>query len=298
MRLKDLKFLFSFLLVAFCCSAFAQQNGIEVSSKKVSTSFPLVSNQNAVTIFYDKSDALVVSKVASFLQHDIMEVSSVLPIVKTAEQKLTEYPVIIGTIVQSSLIDKLISANKLDVSKVKGNWECFGWAVIDEPMPGVKQALVIYGSDRRGTAFGSLQLSKTIGVCPFGWWADVPAKKQTEIYLTKGEMVVKSPSVKYRGIFINDEDWGMDQWAKNTFEKQIGDIGPKTYAKIFELLLRLKANTIWPAMHPISDPFFEHPENKMVADSFAIVTSSSHPEPLMFNNASEWDHKTMGDWTT
>ncbi len=295
MRVNYLRYFCSIILLA-AGTAYGQTNLAQMTSKNSSTSFPLVSNQKAGTIFYDTNDALVVAKVANFLKHDITEVTSISPLLKTTSKKLTSYPVIIGTIGQSKLVDQLIAKRKLDVSKVKGNWESFGWAVLNHPMLGVKKALVIYGADRRGTAFGVLELSKKIGVSPFGFWADVPAKKHSELYVTQGEAIMGSPSVKYRGIFINDEDWGMNQWAKNTFEKNIGDIGPKTYGKIFELLLRLKANTIWPAMHPISDSFFKHPENKIVADSFAIVTSSSHPEPLMFNNASEWDHKTMGDW--
>ncbi|WP_165953080.1 glycosyl hydrolase 115 family protein [Pedobacter changchengzhani] len=291
-----LKSTLSLLLVAFSFTAFAQVNNSVVSYTNSSSSFPLVSNQKAATIFYDNKDALVVAKVARFLQHDIMEVTSLMPAVKDQTQKLTQYPVIIGTIGQSVLIDKLIATKKLDVSKVVGHWESFGWAVIDKPASGVKKALVIFGNDRRGTAFGTLELSKKIGVSPFGWWADVPSIKKKEIYITKGELIMPSPSVKYRGIFINDEDWGMYQWASKTFEKDLKDIGPKTYAKVFELLLRLKANTIWPAMHPISGAFFKFPDNKKVADSFAIVTGSSHPEPLMFNNASEWHHDTMGDW--
>jgi hypothetical protein len=296
MQLNYFKPIYTVLAIAVSLNVFGQSNTAEVNFKNSPNSFPLVSNNKAASIFYDVNDALVVGKVAIFLKNDIADVTSITPIIKSEHQKLSDYPVIIGTIGKSKLVDNLITKKKLNVSNVAGKWESFGWSVINNPLPGVKKALVIYGSDRRGTAFGVLELSKSIGVSPFGWWADVPAKKQKEIYITSGDMMMGSPSVKYRGIFINDEDWGMTQWSKNTFEKNIGNIGPKTYAKVFELLLRLKANTIWPAMHPISDSFFKHPENKMVADSFAIVSSSSHPEPLMFNNASEWDHKTMGDW--
>ena len=106
----------------------------------------------------------------------------------------------------------------------------------------------------------------------------------------------QTPSVRYRGIFLNDEDWGLTPWASQTFEPERGNIGPRTYAKVCELLLRLKANYLAPAMHPVSTSFNQIPENKLVADTFAIVMGSTHCEPLLLNTASEWDTQTMGPW--
>ena len=131
---------------------------------------------------------------------------------------------------------------------------------------------------------------------PWYWWADAPVAKQKELCIKIKKMTSNEPTVKYRGVFINDEDWGLLQWAKKNFEKERGNIGPKTYAKVCELLLRLKANYLCPAMHEASTAFNKIPENKLVADSFAIVMGSTHCEPLLFNNASEWDKKTMGEW--
>ena len=140
----------------------------------------------------------------------------------------------------------------------------------------MKKALVIVGSDRRATAYGILELSRKMGVSAWEWWADVqPAKRQT-ISLDIETKTYGSPSVKYRGLFLNDEDWGLQPWAAKTFEPETGDIGPKTYAKIFELMLRLRANTIWPAMHGCTKAFYTIDGNAQAADDYAIVVGTSH----------------------
>jgi hypothetical protein len=120
------------------------------------------------------------------------------------------------------------------------------------------------------------------------WWADVTPEKKTSLIISPGVKYGGEPSVKYRGIFLNDEDWGLQPWAAKTFEPETGDIGPKTYAKIFELLLRLKANTLWPAMHEVTKPFNLIPGNAQMADDYAIVMGSSHAEPMLRNNVGEW----------
>jgi hypothetical protein len=161
-------------------------------------------------------------------------------------------------------------------------------------MKGVKQALIISGSDARGTAYGLFELSRAAGVSPWVWWADaVPAKRKT-LSVLPGTFASKEPSVKYRGIFLNDEDWGLQPWAAKTFEPETGDIGPKTYGKIFELLLRLRANLIWPAMHESTRAFFTIPGNAKVAEDYAILVGTSHAEPMLRNNVGEWKEKTMG----
>src|SRR5690606_19386839 len=139
-----------------------------------------------------------------------------------------------------------------NVDSVKDQWERYTIQLVNKPFPNVKKALVIAGSDRRGTAYGLFSISETIGVSPWYFWADVPVKKRKSLNLTVNSFTSKSPTVKYRGIFINDEDWGLLRWAKSTFDPELKDIGPKTYAKVFELLLRLKANYLCPAMHEAS----------------------------------------------
>ena len=128
--------------------------------------------------------------------------------------------------------------------------------------------------------------------------ADVPVVKKKAAYWTAGRLVGKSPKVKYRGIFINDEDWGLKPWASTNFEKELGDIGPKTYEQVFELVLRLGGNMVAPAMHSCTGAFYSHPDSKFVADEMGVIITTSHCEPMLFNNAalSEWDSKRDGEW--
>lgn len=253
-------------------------------------SFGLVSQGNAARILTDPADFKVVSIAAGCLANDIHRVTGRKP---GPEGKAA---IIIGTIGRSKLIDGLISSRKLDVSAVRGKWESFVIATVKDPLPGVSSGLVIAGSDRRGTAFGVFDLSETIGVSPWVWWADVAPTRRDSIFLSSGRRVQRSPSVKYRGIFINDEDWGLQPWAAKTFEPETKDIGPKTYAKVCELLLRLKANYLWPAMHPSTKAFNFYPKNREVADDYAIVMGSSHAEPMLRNNVDEWDKAVNGEW--
>jgi hypothetical protein len=156
--------------------------------------------------------------------------------------------------------------------------------IVEKPLPGVDRALVIVGSDRRGTAYGLMQLSEKIGVSPWYWWADVPAQHHDRLAIRIAASHVSAPAVKYRGIFINDEDWGLNPWAAKTFDPDFKNIGPKTYEKVFELMLRLRLNYIWPAMHACTTEFAATPENIALADKFGIVAGSSHCEPMLCNN--------------
>ena len=165
-----------------------------------------------------------------------------------------------------------------------GNWETFRLSATDT-------VLKIQGSDKRGLAFGIYDLSRRIGVSPWHWWADVPVPQRKNLFIATGVAPVEAPAVRYRGIFLNDEGWGLRPWAANTHEPEVGNIGPKTYGRIFELLLRLRANTIWPAMHPGTTPFHQMPGNAKTADDYAIVVGSSHAEPMLRNNVGEWKEK-------
>lgn len=240
--------------------------------------FALVSRTQAAPIVYAPDDAKVVSIAANDLAADIERVTGRKPRVNP----VTAGPaVLVGTLGKSPLIDQLVAAGKLDVSELRGAWESFIITTVDK-------RLVIVGSDRRGTAFGVYELSQAIGVSPWYWWADVAPRKRAALFVRAGTRRFGPPSVKYRGIFINDEDWGLQPWAARTFEPEHGGIGPKTYARVFELLLRLKANTLWPAMHAVTPAFNSRPENAALADDYAIVMSSSHAEPMLRNNVSEW----------
>jgi hypothetical protein len=247
------------------------------------------------SIVHDKADYAVVGKTAELLAGDIETVTGKRPGV--FENPGTENVVILGTLGHSALIDRLVSEGKLDVSDIKGGWERFVIRRLRDPLPGVRQALVVAGSDRRGTAYGAFTISEAMGVGAWSWWADVPVKKSSSLYVV-GDYTSKSPSVKYRGIFINDEDWGIKPWASYNYEKALGDIGPGTYARVCELILRLKGNMLAPAMHSCTGAFYSHPESKHVADDYGIIVTTSHCEPLLFNNAakSEWDIARDGEW--
>jgi len=159
------------------------------------------------------------------------------------------------------------------------------------------EAIIIEGSNGRGMAYGLLELSRMAGVSPWIWWGDIVPEKKNKLVISRNYLSEQQPSVTYRGIFLNDEDGSMRHWSYQTFEPgPEGHIGTATYKKIFQLLLRLRANAVWPAMHPGTTPFFLIPGAKSVADSCGIVIGTSHCEPLLRNNVGEWDVKTHGDF--
>ena len=259
-----------------------------VAASGESGDFPLADRGRAAAVWYDTTDATVVGIAAHHFAADVERVAGVKPTVVTSREALSAPAVLVGTLGRSRLIDELVRNGKLDVHAVRGKWETFLIATVTDPLPGLSRALVVVGSDRRGTAFGIYELSQQIGVSPWYWWADVPPKTSPSLFVRRGTVQMGPPSVKYRGIFLNDEDWGLHAWSSRTFDPETDDIGPKTYARIFELLLRLKANTLWPAMHPTTKAFNLYPENPVLADDFAIVMGSSHAEPMLRNNVTEW----------
>ena len=281
-----------FFIVLFSHSIISQT--LVTSNPK--KSFPLAADGKAAAIYFDNNDFTVVGIAARYLSNDIFSVSGKRPLITNSDKTFSRYMVIIGTAGKSKLIDQLIQNKKIDTAKWLNQWEAHTIQVIETPLKDVNKVLVIAGSDRRGTAYAVFELSKQIGVSPWNWWADVRVAKKENIFIKNGIYNYGPPSVKYRGIFINDEDWGLKPWASETFDPEQKDIGPKTYAKVCELLLRLKANYLWPAMHECTSAFNQIPDNKLVADSFAIVMGSAHCEPLLFNNATEWNRETMGEW--
>ena len=256
--------------------------------------FPIVHEMLSATIYLSSDDAEVVKIASKLFAGDIERVTGIMPHIDSSGTINTEYGIIAGTIRNSSLIHKLDSQGLFDISELEGKWECYKIQVIDKPFHGVKQVLIIAGSDRRGAAYGLFDISRQMGVSPWYWWADVPVVQKKNLYINTRMYISNPPSVKYRGIFLNDEDWGLQPWAAKTFEPETGDIGPRTYAKIFELLLRLKGNLIWPAMHNCTKAFYHYPENPVVADQYAIVVGSSHAEPMLRNNVDEWDQEKFG----
>lgn len=289
------------VLAALLCLAAAFPLRAQVSLSETSSGrnvFPL-SAKTCTAIMYDAvSEPSVIGTAAGLLASDIEKVTGRVPSVSGngSVPASCRYAVIAGTLGHSSLIDALVRDCKIDVSSISGDWERYAVRLVEAPLKGVRRALVVVGSDRRGTAYGLLSLSRAIGVSPWYWWMDAPVEHRNSIYLSVNAYDAATPSVKYRGIFINDEDWGLLRWAKRNFEKELGNIGPKTYEKVCELLLRLNANMLAPAMHEASTAFYQIPQNKEVADRYGIIITASHCEPLLLNTASEWQKDRYGDW--
>ena len=233
--------------------------------------FCIAKDGKTATIVVDEQDWKGVVRAANDLGDDVKKVCGTSSEVKTLPSSVSPLPssIVVGTIGKSRFIDQLVKQRKLDVSKVKGQWESFVIDVVDGN-------LVVAGSDKRGTIYGIYEISQRIGVSPWYWWADVPVQHQDEVNWTAGRFVQPSPKVKYRGIFINDEWPSFGDWATEHF----GGINSKAYAHMFELLLRLKANYLWPAMW--GSRFNEDDsESPRLADEYGIVMGTSHHEPMM-----------------
>ena len=290
-----MKHLILMLSALVAVSAGHAQVAVHEKSPETKYAFTLASPRQTAAILYDASDAAVVKRAAELFAADVEAVTGRRPQVTSATGE-TGPAVIVGTVGGSALIRRLSEAGKIDTAPLEAAWERYLIQTVANPLPGIRKALVIAGSDRRGAASGLFTLAELIGVSPWYWWADVPVKKHAALHVDAPPTYSQTPSVRYRGIFLNDEDWGLTPWASQTFEPERCNIGPRTYAKVCELLLRLKANYLAPAMHPVSTSFNQIPENKLVADTFAIVMGSTHCEPLLLNTASEWDTQTMGPW--
>ncbi|HEV2437766.1 MAG TPA: glycosyl hydrolase 115 family protein [Verrucomicrobiae bacterium] len=269
--------------------------GLSLTDSSGTADFTLFDGQNAAPIFVETNDEPAVIRAAGDLAGDVQRVAGVKPELINSSNDQTNL-VIIGTLGHSRTVDRLAADGKLDVSGVRGAWESYVLQVIPHPWPGIEQALVIAGSDRRGSIYGIYQLSQLIGVSPWYWWADVPVPHKHFVALQGDLFKQGPPAVKYRGIFLNDEDWGLRPWASRTFDPATGNIGPKTYAKIFELLLRLHANYLWPAMHPDTRAFNFYPADKELADAYGIVMGSSHCEQMLRDNVDEWARDGHGDY--
>ncbi len=188
---------------------------------------------------------------------------------------------------------ELKALRRLDVpyQKLTGKMDAF-WL-------GVRQGkIVVVGANGRGTAYGILELSRMAGVSPWIDWGDVVPERRERLAIDDGFETLQAPSVEYRGVFINDEDWTNRIWNARTLDpgRPESVMAPRYYHKLFELLLRLRGNVLWPAMHTGTTAFFKVKGNKEVADSFDIAVGSSHCEPILRNNVDEWDHSKLGDY--
>jgi hypothetical protein len=263
---------------------------VYVSAQKSKGSFTLAAGATATPLYASAQDWPGVLRAARDLQADVNRVTKLTPILTTDKAPTGKEVVLIGTLGKSPLIDGLVKAGKLDVANVAGKWETFVLQVVEKPMPGVERALVIAGSDKRGTIFGIYDLSQQMGVSPWYWWADVPTKPQTALYVTPGRHTQGEPQVKYRGIFLNDEAPALSGWAKEKF----GGINSKMYVHVFELILRLKGNYLWPAMwgNAFND---DDKQSPVLADEYGVVMGTSHHEPMV-RSQQEWKRFGSGAW--
>ncbi|MEN9910139.1 MAG: hypothetical protein RLZZ540_3298 [Bacteroidota bacterium] len=269
-------------------------NIITENSEGINSGFPIVSKEKIATpIRYDVTDFKGVIRAIGDLQNDINSVTGIKPSLLT-NNAVEGYEIVIGTLGNSKLIDNLAQSGKLSTTDLKGKWESFVITTINDSKKEGRKILVIAGSDKLGTIYGIYELSRQLGVSPWYWWADVPAKKRTTAYVLPGRYASGEPKVKYRGIFINDEAPCFSGWAKEKF----GGANSKVYSHMFELLLRLRANYLWPAMW--GNAFNEDdPESPRIADEYGIVMGTSHHEPMM-RAQKEWgNHRNEygnGEW--
>ncbi len=265
-------------------------NKEQISFKETPGYFELF-NQNTLTpIVMDQSDYDGVAKVAKWFVNDLKMITG-----QQAEQYTDKLPenkniILIGTIGRSKWIDQLIAENKINISQIKGQWEANISQVVENPFPNISKALVLAGSDKRGTIYSMLNLSREMGVSPWYWWADVPVVQHQSIFINPAPTISYSPKVKYRGIFLNDEEPALGSWTREKF----GGFNHHFYENIFELILRLRGNFLWPAMW--GKAFFDDdPENGRLANELGIVMSTSHHEPMGRAQA-EWHRYGSGAW--
>ena len=265
--------------------------------------FPLVTFKGDASLCYDNNEPEAVVRAIGDLLTDIQRVTGRTLRVQPGKVP-GKRPVLIGTVGYSAFLDQLEASGKLSLDSLRGKWECSIAKVIKNPMPGVDEALVLAGSDRRGTIYAIYELSRQLGVSPWHWWADAPVAKRDEVFICSSlNYYSGEPAVKYRGIFINDEFPAMTGWARERF----GGMNSSMYAHVYELLLRLRANCMWPAMwgsfkeYKPMVPIFrdenglyegncfneDDPLNPAVADAYGIVIGTSHHEPMQ-RSQQEW----------
>ena len=277
------------VLLAWPLRSFAIGQPEYITASPTAGGLTLAHAGTAATLYVDSGDDWGVMHAAQELQSDMRRVTGVKP----ALQRNTGSPrgdvVLIGTIGRSRLIDRLIENHTIDVRSIRGQWESTLTQVVDHPLPGIERALVIAGSDPRGTIYGIYDLSADIGVSPWYWWADVPVPHRDALYAKAGRWVAGPPAVKYRGIFLNDEAPSLTGWV----DEKYGGYNHLFYTKVFDLLLRLRGNFLWPAMWN-SAFAADDPLNAKLADRYGVVMGTSHEEPMMCAEK-EWQ-SSYGQW--
>lgn len=289
---KDMIRFFALLLVLY----------FSLSYKMQASGFYLIEDNLGASVYYRGNENVVKTAIEILINDSKLVCKS--PFIHT--NSYDNRTILVGIPDKEPTFKNLLKRYKIEISDIEGKWEAFKIQRIEIKD---KSYLFVIGSDPRGAAYGVLELSRRIGVSPWVWWADVIPDKKKNVLLSE-EKIIQYPSVQYRGIFLNDEDWGLMPWSIKTFDpavklkagidpektRNMSAISAKTYAKIFELLLRLRANTIWPAMHEVTVPFYFVEGAKEMADKYGIVVGSSHCEPLARNSATEWNIAGIGNY--
>lgn len=282
------KALFAVIFSLLSITIFAQENFISFSQEK--ENFCISASNKKTTILIAEDEHPAVKNIVRIFANDLTMVTGATPLVLTGNSSKDEQVIIIGTLGNSKLIDALVKKGRLNVAAIQNKWESCIIQVISHPKAGIKKALVIVGSDKRGTIYGMLEASKQMGVSPWYWWADVPIMKQSEVFVKPGRHILNEPKVKYRGFFINDEAPALSGWSREKF----GGFNHLFYEKVFELLLRMKGNYLWPAMWG-SAFNADDSLNQKTADNFGVVMGTSHHEPMVRAH-DEWRRFGSGPW--
>ncbi len=287
------KYILSFMCLALSLCAIAKDNKGIVTENLNAGGFTLISQSHPVTLLVADNDKKGVLIAANNLQKDFERVCGSKAALLNAPSPDTKRYVIAGTL-ESSYIKQIVKAKKIDEKELKGKVEKYLMTVVDNPLPGVDEALVIAGSDMRGTIYGIYELSEQIGVSPWYDWMDVPAVRHTNLAIQKGTYTAGEPAVRYRGLFLNDEAPCLTSWVKKTFGTNYG--GHEFYARVFELILRLRGNYLWPAMWMWTF-YGDDPLNSPTANDMGVIMGTSHHEP-MARNHQEWarHRKEYGEW--
>ena len=290
--MKTVKFILSclciFLLIPVTSIAQIEQF---VFFQETEGAFVLTKNSNTIPVYIDKQDYPAVIKATESFKQDIKAVTGKQPVVTEEIASSDDRIVLIGTIGKSKHIDRLIQDGKINKQELEGKFEKFLIQTVDNPFPGIKEALVIAGSESRGTVYGIYELSSQIGVSPWYYWADVAIAKHNDLFVKKGVYTDGEPAVKYRGIFLNDEAPALTGWPRKTF----GGFNAKFYEHVFELILRSKGNFLWPAMWRPAAFYDDDPLNGALADEMGIIIGTTHHEPLGRAH-DEWNRYGTGAW--
>jgi len=310
LRRRGCRLLFLAALAIACATSARAMIGREprVVFYPTPDAFPLVDPKNATGIVADSQDFSGVIRAARDLQDDIDRVTGRKPGFATGDGAPGAVVVIVGTLGRNRTIDRLVREGRLDAAPIAGKWESYLIEAVANPLPGVARALVIAGADKRGTIYGIYDLSDQIGVPPWAWWADVPVPHHDELYVRPGRYVQGPPAVRYRGLFLNDEAPDLTNWVQAKYgavaprrdppvPPGVANYGHEFYARLFELILRLRGNYLWPAMW--NNAFNEDdPANARLADEYGVVMGTSHQEPML-RAQKEWDRRyerTLGSW--